>query len=304
MRVQRERWTLSRALAIKEGRLGGRAMRCRSLVRQGRSRKGAASLLPEIGRPFGIFWAQTIWAAPARPFSPSSSRSSGTPPPLQQPNLPTPFPPLCTMSYRLPASSAGAARPSSSSAASSSGSSASDDQDRAECANFDNFDDGAAEQEAFSLFEQAKSFPGVAQAVLYDEQAQGWNLDAEVARLGACSLPPAAQSSPSTCLRPRADQPALLERRPRLPPARAPDKPHPEGGALVRRSLLCASPRADPAAGRAPLQQSPSAETLKQLTGSEAFLASDELLIPVLANDAYLRAWPCSPPFARLSARD
>jgi len=89
------------------------------------------------------------------------------------------------MSYRLPASAASAVRPSSSSAASSSGSSASDDQDRAECDNFDNFDELDQAQEAFSLFDQQKAFPSVAEAIRYDDREYGWDLDAEVARLGA-----------------------------------------------------------------------------------------------------------------------
>lgn len=38
--------------------------------------------------------------------------------------------------------------------------------------------------------------------------------------------------------------------------------------------------------------QQPSVESLKALAGSEPFLSSDELLIPVLADDAYLRAYP------------
>lgn len=90
--------------------------------------------------------------------------------------------------YKVPAASSAVPRPSS--VASSSSSSATDDQDRAECDNFSNFGD-ESEQEAFSLFDQAKSFPSVALAVKYDEQENGFNLDSEVARLGEfCAVSP------------------------------------------------------------------------------------------------------------------
>lgn len=88
------------------------------------------------------------------------------------------------MSYRLPASAVNSGRPLSS-APSSSGSSASDDQDRAECDNFDNFDELDQAQEVFSLFDQHKAFPSVAEAIRYDDREHGWDLEAEVARLGA-----------------------------------------------------------------------------------------------------------------------